>query len=96
VAAALDGAGAVADAGTGCRLEYVLGLDMARRHNMVALDGETLALAAGGALLLLHLPSMTQRHLSSRDGGGIGAVALHPKRTCFAVAEKCQGRPPNM
>ncbi len=31
------------------------------------------------------------RYVLGRDGGGIGAVAVHPSRTCFAVAERAIG-----
>ncbi|KAI8470236.1 MAG: hypothetical protein J3K34DRAFT_459006 [Monoraphidium minutum] len=91
-----DGAQEGGSALPACRLMSVLGLDVSRRHNLLALDADTLALAAGNTLLLLHLPTMAQRHLPTRDGGGIGAIALHPRRTHFAVAEKCSQRPPNI
>jgi len=79
-----------------CSLSSVLGFDLHRRHNLLVLDSDTLAVAAGSVVLLLHLPSMTQKHLSTKDGGGVGAIALHPQRTHFAVAEKCRHRAPNM
>lgn len=80
----------------GAACSAVLGVDLSRRHGLVALDADTLALVAGSGVLLLHLPTMAQRLLPSRDGGGVGAIALHPRRSCFAVAEKCQQRAPNM
>jgi hypothetical protein len=79
-----------------CALSSVLGFDLSRRHNLVALDSETLAIAAGAGVLLLHLPTMRQRHLPARDGGGVGAVAVHPKGAAFAVAEKRRDHAPNM
>lgn len=30
------------------------------------------------------------------DGGGIGAIAVHPSRSFLAVAEKCKHRSPNV
>lgn len=31
------------------------------------------------------------QYVLGRDGGGVGAVAVHPARTCFAVAERSVG-----
>jgi WD40 repeat protein len=39
---------------------------------------------------------MTQNFFPSLDGGGIGAIAVHPARNVFAVAEKCSHRAPNV
>ena len=84
----------------------VLNFDVGRRGGVVALDADTIAVIAGSALLVLSLRAGSSggggdgaavRHvLPSRDGGGIGAVAVHPQRTHFAVAEKCRERAPNM
>lgn len=79
-----------------CRLLFILGFDLSKRHNLVALDDQTIAMAAGNNVLLLDLATLQQRYLPARDGGGIGAVALHPKRSCFAVAEKCREHAPSM
>jgi hypothetical protein len=73
-----------------------LGFDAGRRNSVAALDDETIALVAGAGVFLLHLPTGGQRHLRSRDGGGVGALAVHPQRTCFAVAEKRRDGPPSM
>ena len=79
-----------------CSVASVLAWDLSKRNNLVALDDDTVAVAAGGVLLIIHLPTMSQRHLQSLEGGAIGAVTVHPQRTCFAVAEACRDRAPNM
>jgi hypothetical protein len=67
-----------------------------KRSDLHLLEDGTLAMAAGCAVLLLHLPSMQQRFLPGRDGGGVAAVGVHPSRKLFLVAEKCRSRAPNM
>lgn len=79
-----------------CALAAMLSFDVGRRGCVAALDEGTLAVATGSGIVLLALPSLTQRHLPSRDGGGVGAIALHPGGACFAVAERCRERAPNM
>lgn len=37
-----------------------------------------------------------QRFLRGRDGGGIGALAVHPERRFFAVGEACRTGPPHV
>jgi hypothetical protein len=77
-------------------LMHVLSSSASKRTNLHVLDDGTLAIAAGCAVLFLQLPSMQQRFLLGRDGGGVAAVAVHPSRKLFLVAEKCRSRPPNM
>ncbi|GBF92887.1 hypothetical protein Rsub_05723 [Raphidocelis subcapitata] len=97
VAAAVAEGGAAAKAAVNApQPALFLGFDAGRRNNVAALDDETIALVAGAGVVLLHLPSGSQRHLPSRDGGGVGALAVHPARTCFAVAEKRRDGPPNI
>lgn len=80
---------------SGC-LRHVLSLAAAKRANLHLLEGGTLAMAAGCAVLLLHMPSMQQRFLPGRDGGGVAAVVVHPNKQLLLVAEKCRSRAPNM
>jgi len=39
---------------------------------------------------------MSHKYMTGIDGGGIGAVAVHPSRKFLAVAEKCRHRSPNL
>lgn len=77
-------------------LQHVFSTAACKRSNLHLLEDGTLAMAAGCAVLLLHLPSMQQRFLPGRDGGGVAAVGVHPSRKLFLVAEKCRSRAPNM
>ncbi|MEQ2227439.1 hypothetical protein ILYODFUR_037743 [Ilyodon furcidens] len=43
---------------------------------------------AGNLLVLLDVSTKQQRYLRSCSGGGIGALAVHPTREFFTVAEK--------
>jgi hypothetical protein len=77
-------------------LQHVLSVAAAKRGNLYLLDDKTLVMAAGCVVLLLHVPSGRQRYLPARDGGGIGALAVHAGRQLLLVAEKCRTRAPNM
>lgn len=77
-------------------LQHILSVAANKRSNLHLLEDGTLVMAAGCAVLLLHIPTMQQRFLPGRDGGGVAAVAVHPNRQLFLVAEKCRSRPPNM
>jgi len=91
-----DAVAAAAPAGISNSLQHILSTAASKRANLHMLDDQTLAMAAGCAVLLLHLPTMQQRFLPGRDGGGVAAVAVHPDRKLFLVAEKCRSRAPNM
>jgi hypothetical protein len=89
-------AAAAAAEQVGGSMQHVLSLAANKRFNLHLLKDGTLVSAAGCTVLLLHIPTMQQRFLPGRDGGGIAAVAVHPNLQLFLVAEKCRSRPPNM
>lgn len=91
-----DAVAAAAPAARDSSLQHILSTSASKCANLHMLDDQTLAMAAGCAVLLLHLPTMQQHFLPSRDGGGVAAVAVHPDRKLFLVAEKCRSRAPNM
>ena len=44
--------------------------------------------AAGNAARIHNLATGAMRYVQGRDGGGVAAVAVHPSRRAFAVAER--------
>jgi len=78
-----------------CLLQ-VASINTRRHNNLHLIDDETLIMACGSVVMLVHIPTKQQRYLAGRDGGGIAAIAVHPSRQHFLVAEKCKTRPPNM
>ncbi|KAG2482730.1 hypothetical protein HYH03_018361 [Edaphochlamys debaryana] len=68
----------------------VLGLDTHRHHNALLIDEDTLVSAIGSHVVLLSLSTGQRRYLRGLDGGGVGAVAVHPSRTLLAVGEKAR------
>jgi hypothetical protein len=88
--------GAVGAADPTTSLLHVISFNAAKRNNLHLLDDDTLLMGVGCMVLLLHLPTMKQRWLPGRDGGGVAAVAVHPSRQHFLVAERCKSRSPNM
>ncbi|ESO88399.1 hypothetical protein LOTGIDRAFT_126121, partial [Lottia gigantea] len=75
-------------------LKHSFGYDCKRRCNLHMLDENTLLFLAGNLIQLLDLPSKKLTYIRSTSGGGIGALAVHPSRKYFAVAEK--GHAPNI
>ncbi|XP_012720586.2 cilia- and flagella-associated protein 44 [Fundulus heteroclitus] len=69
-------------------LSHSFGYDSSRRSNLKLLDETTLMFIAGNLLVLLDVPTKQQRYLRSCSGEGIGAIAVHPAKEFFSVAEK--------
>lgn len=81
---------------TSMQLAHVLSVDVAKRNNLHAIEDNVLLMAVGNMLMMLDLQTMQQRYVPGIDAGGVACVAVHPSRQCFAVAEKCRSRPPNL
>ncbi|XP_040277654.1 cilia- and flagella-associated protein 44, partial [Bufo bufo] len=85
------------DSGIPSRVLHLLhsfGYDCTKRANLHLLDDQTLLYVAGAMVIILGLKTQEQQYLRSSSGQGIGAVAVHPSRSYFAVAEK--GHKPNI
>ncbi|BBN11831.1 cilia- and flagella-associated protein 44 [Marchantia polymorpha subsp. ruderalis] len=76
------------------KLIYSFGLEGSRRNNVVYVKEDMVMHSCGNAVHFIQLSSKKQTFLMSQAGRGIGAVALHPKRHCFAVCEK--GKDPDI
>ncbi|GIM11863.1 hypothetical protein Vretimale_15319 [Volvox reticuliferus] len=72
------------------QLLVVLGLDTHRHNNALVIDDDTLVTCVGSHLVFVSLSSDRRRYLRGLDGGGVGAVAVHPSRTLLAVGEKAR------
>ncbi|XP_056415931.1 cilia- and flagella-associated protein 44 isoform X2 [Hyla sarda] len=75
-------------------LLHSFGYDCTKRANLHLLDDQTLLYVAGAMAIILGIRTHEQQYLRSSSGQGIGAVAVHPTRKYFAVAEK--GHKPNI
>ncbi|XP_013370508.1 PREDICTED: cilia- and flagella-associated protein 44 [Chinchilla lanigera] len=69
-------------------LVHSFGYDCRKRANLQLLDSNTILYVAGNQLVLLDIKTKEQIYLRSSSGEGIGAIAVHPHKTYFAVAEK--------
>ncbi|GLC74134.1 Cilia- and flagella-associated protein 44 [Pleodorina starrii] len=72
------------------QLLSVLGLDTHRHNNALLIDDDTLVTCIGSHVVFVSLSSDRRRYLRGLDGGGVGAVAVHPSRTLLAVGEKAR------
>ena len=66
-----------------------------KRHNLLPLDADTALTSAGNAVILLSVQDGSMRLLPGLDGGGIGALAVHPCESLFLVAEQRKTGAPN-
>lgn len=71
-----------------CTLVHGFGMDTKKRNNIHYVGPGILLFAVGNITELLDLETMSQSYLPGLDGGGIGAVCVHPTRKYFVVAEK--------
>ncbi|EFJ51830.1 hypothetical protein VOLCADRAFT_103323 [Volvox carteri f. nagariensis] len=69
----------------------VLGMDTHRHNNALLLDEDTLVTCIGSHVVFVSLNTSHRRYLRGLDGGGVGAVAVHPSRTLLAIGEKARG-----
>ncbi|XP_048201777.1 cilia- and flagella-associated protein 44 [Perognathus longimembris pacificus] len=75
-------------------LQHSFGYDCRKRANLHLIDSNSVIYVAGNQLVFLNLKTKEQTYLRSCSGAGIGAIAVHPCRTHFAIAEK--GHLPNI
>ena len=75
---------------------HLLSLDAHKPNNIFYIQDDVVVTTSGCNVVFLNLTTMTQKLFPGLDGGGIGAVAVHPSRKVFAVAEKCRHRSPNV
>ncbi|XP_012883971.1 PREDICTED: cilia- and flagella-associated protein 44 [Dipodomys ordii] len=75
-------------------LQHSFGYDCRKRSNLQRIDSNSVIYIAGNQLVFLNFKTKEQTYLRSCSGEGIGAIAVHPYKTYFAVAEK--GHFPNI
>jgi WD40 repeat protein len=70
------------------KLHHSFGFECQKRSNLIALDKDVIAFAAGNFVNIINLETGEHTYLRSLSGGGIGAIAVHPSSEYFAVGEK--------
>lgn len=70
------------------QIHTIMGYDSVKNYNLHILDQNHILFSAGVTYQILNINTLEKRVFYSRDGGGIGAVTVHPSRRHFAVAEK--------
>eukprot|EP01060_Flectonema_neradi_P013772 TRINITY_DN2049_c2_g1_i1.p1 TRINITY_DN2049_c2_g1~~TRINITY_DN2049_c2_g1_i1.p1 ORF type:complete len:1746 (+),score=479.29 TRINITY_DN2049_c2_g1_i1:57-5294(+) len=70
--------------------------DFTKLANIHVLDEFTILTATGNLVLKIEIETKKVDWILGRDGGGIGALCVHPSKEYFAVAEKIGSQsPPN-
>jgi WD40 repeat protein len=66
-----------------------------KRNNLAYLDSSTVLTSAGNTAILYRPSDGSMTFLPGLDGGGVGAIAVHPTEPYFVVAEQCKTHAPN-
>nr|KAJ3422153.1 Cilia- and flagella-associated protein 44 [Polyrhizophydium stewartii] len=74
-------------------LYHSFGFASHRRNNLHFLDDHMLLSSIGNVLIFLNLKNNEQHYMMGLREGSIGAIAVHPQRTFFAVAEIFDAQP---
>ncbi|KAH6585557.1 hypothetical protein BASA50_001166 [Batrachochytrium salamandrivorans] len=75
------------------RLFHYFGFSSHKRNNIHFLDEETLFSSIGNVLVFYNLKNGEQKYMMGLRKGSIGAIAVHPMKTYFAVAEVFESQP---
>ena len=67
-----------------------------KRNNILLAKQNTLVTSAGNSIIFYDIVTGAKTYVLGRDGGGIGAIAVHPTESFIAVAEQCKLRAPNV
>lgn len=76
------------------KLDHLYGHDSFKNYNALILDRDTVIYSSGISYTIFNHFTKEKKVFYSRDKGGIGSIAVHPKKKHFAVAEK--GTSPNI
>jgi cilia- and flagella-associated protein 44 len=69
---------------------------VSKRNNILLAKPNLLVTSAGNSVILFDILTGARTYALGRDGGGIGAIAVHPTQPLLAVAEQCKLRAPNV
>ncbi|KRX11116.1 WD40-repeat-containing domain [Pseudocohnilembus persalinus] len=70
------------------------GYESNKRYNIEILDNDHMIFAGGVNYFIVNINDGDTRIFFSKDGGGIGAISVHPSKKYFSIAEK--GESPNV
>lgn len=71
-------------------------VSVSTRNSALSVGGNQLAIHTGNFVIFYDYSSQKMVYQAGLDGGGIGAIAVHPLQSYFAVAEQCKFRAPNV
>jgi hypothetical protein len=74
----------------------MLGQDLQRRNNLLQLAGPVALTSAGNCAVVWDTACGRRTLLACADGGGVGALAVHPSGGLFAVGGKARTASPTI
>lgn len=76
------------------KFHWCAGFDAEKKNNFHILSSSEVIFAIGTTYHIYNVQTTERQIFFSKDGGGIGAITVHPLRTYFAIGEK--GENPNI
>lgn len=70
------------------KFHWCAGLDANKRNNVFFLSKTDIIFGLGSTYHILNIETLERRIFFSKDGKGIGAIAVHPNKQWFAIGEK--------
>lgn len=70
------------------KLDRLYGCNSFKNYNCMILDRDSILYSSGISYTIYNHYTREKQVFYSRDKGGIGAIAVHPSKKYFAVAEK--------
>lgn len=71
-------------------------VSVSTHNSALSVGGNQLALHTGNFVIFYDYSSQKMVYQAGLDGGGIGAIAVHPLQSYIAVAEQCKSGAPNV
>eukprot|EP00833_Pecoramyces_ruminatium_P008497 jgi/Orpsp1_1/1182529/evm.model.c7180000081659.1 len=72
---------------------YIFGFESEKLNNLYFLTEESFISAIGNYVYVININSLKQKYIPGIKNGGIGAIAVHPSMSYFAIAEKVENDP---
>ncbi|ORY52261.1 WD40 repeat-like protein, partial [Neocallimastix californiae] len=72
---------------------YIFGFESEKLNNLYFLNETNFISAIGNYVYIVNINSLKHKYIPGIKNGGIGAIAVHPNMSYFAIAEKVENNP---
>ncbi|KAG4086444.1 WD40 repeat-like protein [Neocallimastix lanati (nom. inval.)] len=72
---------------------YIFGFESEKLNNLYFLNEASFISAIGNYVYIVNINTLKHKYIPGIKCGGIGAIAVHPSKSYFAIAEKVENNP---